>query len=179
MIMIINRDSLILSCATLTDIYREASHLWSELGKEGTRWTVVEWWEGWAAGAGGGYWRDALPLRQTPLASACYNWQVVQAVRRRWGTTYHHNWIIYFLRQDAEMAPFTLSFKPPPRLTVSLMSVCICPWKKLILLRRWKHLYLTSVDDTTDDFCSKSQPLFFIRRESQANLALGGNEAQR
>lgn len=86
----------------------------------------------WMTG-NGCYWWDMLvfALRQTlrgrhlwPLA--CYNWQVVQAVKCLWVTTYRCNLIIYFRPKMLRWFYFApLSTPPPAFVSVWCLSVFV------------------------------------------------------
>lgn len=120
--------------------------------------------------------------KQAPLASACCNWQVVQAVTLLWGTTYHSNWIIYFCTKMLRW-PHSLSRLNPLLASPSFWCVCVhSPIKECLnsWTRKKKAMEASYIRGWYQRlFCSKSEPLFFIHRESQANLALEANEAQR
>lgn len=85
----------------------------------------------------GGYWRDARSQtdtqRQAPLASACYNWQVVQAVKRLWVTTYRSNWIIYFCSEMLRW-PQSLPRWNPHLVPPSFWRLCAFACKRMLKL---------------------------------------------
>lgn len=115
---------------------------------------------------------------QTPLAS-CSTWQLVQAVKCLWATTYRNNLIIYFSPNMPRHFYFIPDSSPSALVSVWSLSVFVIrelPWLQLL---SWDEKALSITDGTKDDFVLNQSFFFFPFRESLANLAQEDNVDQR
>lgn len=147
----------------MTDISGEAVYLWNNRGKEGMR---DEMHGCGVVGGAGGRNRRLLTRhtrsqtdtqRQAPLASACYNWQVVQAVKRLWVTTYCSNWIIYFCSKVLRW-PHSLPRLNPLLVPPSFWCLCAFAHKRMLKLLNKKS------DESGLHQWMVPQMIFFLNR---------------
>lgn len=116
-------------CNIMTDISGEAVYLWSNRAKEGTRWTVAEWWEGRGGRNRRLLTRRSLSDRHSEAGTPGLG--VLQLTgssgcQAPVGNHLPQQLDYLFLLRDAQMAPFPPSLKPSPRPTIFLASVYIC-----------------------------------------------------
>lgn len=114
--------------------------------------------------------------RQTPVAPACYNWQVVQAVKCLWVTTYRSNLIIYFCPKMLRWFYF-IPQSNPFSICSSLMFEHICSCFSSNPLRSDEKVRLF-IDGTRNDFALNQSFCFSFsgnRRQSRPQRAAWPN----